>query len=326
MSDLKQKIAAAVADDFKSIEAALADHLKPQFNLVDQVAGHILFAGGKRLRPLLMVLTARACGYMGDHLSKYAVIFEYLHAATLLHDDVVDGGQLRRGRRAAHETWNTPTAVLTGDFLLARALSLAADTGLPEVIRTIAAITEQMSQGEIEQLNRKGDIELSEADYLNVIRCKTAVLFRGACRTGALISDSQDDCINAFNDYGYHLGMAFQMADDLLDYTVDSVSLGKKVGADLREGKLTLPVIHALSRLSQDDRQWMVELIQTQVFTPSQFERLIDLLRDSGGISYTRQCAVGHVDKAKAALDMLPNNPESAILADIADYALLRKN
>lgn len=324
MSDLKQKILTAVADDFQSIEAALADHLKPHFNLVDQVAGHILFAGGKRLRPLLMVLAARACGYAGDHLSKYAVIFEYLHAATLLHDDVVDGGELRRGRRAVHETWDPPTAVLTGDFLLARALSLAADTGLPEVIHTIAAITEQMSQGEIEQLNRKGDIELSEADYLDVIRCKTAVLFQGACRTGALISESQEDRINAFDDYGYHLGMAFQMADDLLDYTVDSETLGKKVGADLREGKLTLPVIHTLAQLQQDDRQWMIKLIRAQAFTPSQFERLIELLRNSGGIDYTRQCAVGHVDKAKAALDILPKNTESTILADIADYALVR--
>lgn len=324
MTDLKQKIVTAVADDFESIEAALADHLKPHFALVEQVAGHILFAGGKRLRPLLMVLAARACGYQGDHLPKYAVIFEYLHAATLLHDDVVDGGELRRGSQAAHQAWDPPTAVLTGDFLLARALSLAADTGLPAVIHTIAAITEQMSQGEIEQLNRKGDIGLSEADYLEVIRCKTAVLFQGACRTAALISDSPQDRITALDNYGYHLGMAFQMADDLLDYTVDSLALGKKVGADLREGKLTLPVIYTLARLQADDRQWMVELIRAQDFTPSQFERLIELLKDKGGITYTRQCAVKHVDKAKAALKKVPPSSERTILADIADYALLR--
>lgn len=324
MTDLKQKILTAVVDDVQSIEAALSAHLNPHFKLVEQVAGHILFAGGKRLRPLLMVLTARACGYLGDHLSKYAVIFEYLHAATLLHDDVVDGGELRRGSQAAHQVWDPPTAVLTGDFLLARALSLAADTGLPEVIHTIAAITEQMSQGEIEQMNRKGDLLLSEADYLEVIRCKTAVLFQGACRTGALISHTPESEIKALDDYGYHLGMAFQMADDLLDYTEDSESLGKKVGADLREGKLTLPVIYTLGQTPADDRQWVVDLIEAREFTPSQFQRFIALLKRNGAIAYTRQNAVRHVDKAKEALDVLPMSAERTILLDIADYAVRR--
>jgi octaprenyl-diphosphate synthase len=324
MTDLKQKILTAVTSDLHAIETALSDHLNPHFDLVGRVAGHILFAGGKRLRPLLMVLTARACGYPGSHASKYAVIFEYLHAATLLHDDVVDGGELRRGSQAAHQAWDSPTAVLTGDFLLARALSLAADTGLPEVIRTIAAITEQMSQGEIEQLNRKGDLSLNEDDYLEVIRCKTAVLFQGACRTGALISDSSQDQVQAFGDYGYHLGMAFQMADDLLDYTPNSNILGKKVGADLREGKLTLPVIYALGRICEDDRRWMIDLIQAQSFSTEEFERLIALLQDHGGISYTRQRAVEHVDQAKKALNPFPNSAERSVLMDIADYALLR--
>lgn len=324
MTDLKQKILTAVTSDLQAIEAALFDHLHPHFDLVGRVAGHILFAGGKRLRPLLMVLTARACGYPGRHASKYAVIFEYLHAATLLHDDVVDGGELRRGSQAAHQAWDSPTAVLTGDFLLARALSLAADTGSAEVIRTIAAITEQMSQGEIEQLNRKGDLSLNEDDYLEVIRCKTAVLFQGACRTGALIGDSSQDQVQAFGDYGYHLGMAFQMADDLLDYTADSKILGKKVGADLREGKLTLPVIHTLGRTCEDDRRWMIDLIRAQSFSTDEFERLIELLQNYGGISYTRQCAVEHVEQAKKALDPFPTSAERSVLSDIADYALLR--
>lgn len=324
MTDLKQKILTVVAPDLQAIEAALADYLHPHFELVGDVAGHILFAGGKRLRPLLMVLAARLCGYKGDHTSKYAVIFEYLHAATLLHDDVVDGGEQRRGRPAAHSAWDPPTAVLTGDFLLARALSLAADTGLPEVIRTIAAITEQMSQGEIEQLNRKGDVSLDEADYREVIRCKTAVLFQGACRTGALISASPAEQVQAFGDYGLHLGMAFQMADDLLDYTVDSEILGKKVGADLREGKLTLPLIHALGRAGDGDRQWIMDLIAARAFTQVQFDRLIALLKNHGCIDYTRQCAVKHVQKAKSALDIFPEGTEREVLSDIADYAMVR--
>jgi octaprenyl-diphosphate synthase len=157
---------------------------------VSQVAGHILFAGGKRLRPLLMVLCARLCGYSGNQ-ARFATIFEYLHAATLLHDDLVDGADMRRGRQVANQIWDNPTAVLTGDFLLARGLSIAADTGLCEVIRSIARITENMSQGEIRQLEKKGDVGLTEDEYLEVIRCKTAVLFQGACRTGALVAGAR---------------------------------------------------------------------------------------------------------------------------------------
>jgi len=325
LKDLKQRIIAAVTDDLEAVETALGDNLTPHFELVRQVAGHILYAGGKRLRPLLMMLSARICGYQGDHAAKYAVIFEYLHAATLLHDDVVDGGELRRGAPAAHKQWDSPTAVLTGDFLLARALSLAAHTGLPAVIETIAAITEQMSQAEIEQLARKGDLKLTEAAYLDVIRCKTAVLFQGACRVGGLISASSQQQVKTLGDYGHHLGMAFQMADDLLDYTVDTSALGKKVGADLREGKLTLPVIFTLQQAGVQEQEWITELIQAGDFTPAQFERLIDLLREVGGISYTRRCAAGHVQQAKAALEIFPVCPERAILEDIADYALVRK-
>ena len=325
MKDLKQRIMAAVEDDLDAVETALGDNLNPHFELVQQVAGHILYAGGKRLRPLLMVLAARICGYQGDHAAKYAVIFEYLHAATLLHDDVVDGGKLRRGAPAAHQQWDPPTAVLTGDFLLARALSLAAHTGLPAVIETIAAITEQMSQAEIEQLARKGDLKLTEAEYLDVIRCKTAVLFQGACRVGGLISTSSGQQVQTLGDYGHHLGMAFQMADDLLDYTMDTSALGKKVGADLREGKLTLPVIFTLQQTGPQERKWMTELIQAGDFTPAQFARLIDLLNENGGISYTRRCAAAHVLQAKAALEIFPTGPERTVLEDIADYALVRK-
>ncbi|MBC2745349.1 MAG: polyprenyl synthetase family protein [Desulfosarcina sp.] len=204
MTDLKQKILAAVGDDLKAIEEALAENLNPYFDLVSQVAGHILFAGGKRLRPLLMVLCARLCGYSGNHTARFSTIFEYLHAATLLHDDLVDGADMRRGRQVANQLWDNPTAVLTGDFLLSRGLSIAADTGLCEVIRVIARITENMSQGEIRQLEKKGDITLTEDEYFEVIRCKTAVLFQGACRTGALVAGAKAAKVQALTSYGYH--------------------------------------------------------------------------------------------------------------------------
>jgi octaprenyl-diphosphate synthase len=325
MTDLKQKILAAVEPDLASVETALAKHLKPHFELVAKVAGHILFSGGKRLRPLLMILSARLCGYRGPHAAKYSVIFEYLHAATLLHDDVVDGGEMRRGAVSAHHAWDPPTAVLTGDFLLARALSLAALTGSADVIDAIASITEQMSQGEIEQLARKGDVAMDQDAYLEVIRCKTAVLFEGACKVGALINGSSRDQVDALARFGHHLGIAFQMADDLLDYTLDTKALGKKVGADLREGKMTLPLIHALGIADAKDRSWIVDLIHSDEVSGEQFKRLIDLLSQFGALDYTRQCAGEHIRAAKTALAGFNNVPEHSLLANIADYALIRK-
>jgi octaprenyl-diphosphate synthase len=325
MSDLKQKIMAAVADDLRTIEKKLAENLNPHFDLVSQVAGHILFAGGKRLRPLLMVLCARLCGYSGNQAARFSTIFEYLHAATLLHDDLVDGADLRRGRQVANQKWDNPTAVLTGDFLLARGLSIAADTGLCDVIRTIARITENMSQGEIRQLEKKGDITLTENEYLEVIRCKTAVLFQGACRTGALVAGAAADAVQALTDYGYHLGLAFQMADDLLDYTQDSRSLGKHAGADLREGKLTLPLIHTLSRAPEPDLRRMVAILKKPDFTDPEFAELVDLLNGYGGIAYTQARAADHIRAAKAMLDPFESGPMQDVLMDIADYALVRK-
>lgn len=325
MSDLKAKILGSVSDDLAAVEVALKENLDPYYDLVSQVAGHILFAGGKRLRPLLMILCARLCGYRDGQAARFSTIFEYLHAATLLHDDLVDGADMRRGRTVAHQVWDNPTAVLTGDFLLARGLSIAADTGLSEVIRTIAMITEYMSQGEIRQLERKGDATLSESDYLDVIRCKTAVLFEGACRTGALVAGAPVERVRALTDYGHHLGLAFQMADDLLDYTQDAAALGKRPGADLREGKMTLPLIHALERSDGSDRQRMLAILQNPDFSDDAFAELVDLLHRHEGVAYTRDRAKAHVGAARTALNRFDQGPVRETLEDIADYALVRK-
>jgi octaprenyl-diphosphate synthase len=321
---LKQKILGRVQPDLIRIETALADNLDPYLDLVSDVAHHILFSGGKRLRPLLMILSARLCGYGGDQLYRFSTIFEYLHAATLLHDDLVDGARVRRGKTVAHTVWDNPTAVLTGDFLLARSLTIAADSGRPAVIRVIAEITESMSQGEIHQLMRKGALDLSEAEYMEVIRRKTAVLFQGACRISAILADAEPARETALADYGRHLGLAFQMADDLLDYTADSGALGKTVGADLREGKLTLPVIHALAGAGGADREKIAAIIADPDFSTADFGALVELLRRCGGIDYTRRRAAEHIGRAKTALEAFDASPAREILLDIADYALAR--
>ncbi len=326
MTDLKWKILAAVQDDLVRVEKALADNLDPYLDLVGKTAGHILFSGGKRLRPLLMILSARLCGYNGGKEIDYSTIFEYLHAATLLHDDLVDGAAVRRGRQAAHTVYGNSTAVLVGDFLLARGLSIASRTGKIEVIDIIAGITENMSQGEIHQLLAKQNLELTEEEYLEVIRRKTAVLIQGACRVGALVADAPAQEERALSAFGYNAGVAFQMADDLLDYTADSKELGKKVGADLREGKLTLPVIHALKNASGPERSEMERIILDKDFSEADFDTFVEMLKRLGGIEYTIQRAAGHVRKAKQALDIFVPGPVKDILADIADYALVRKH
>jgi octaprenyl-diphosphate synthase len=325
MTDLKTRILGLVADDLKAIEEALEANLNPHLELVREVAAHILFSGGKRLRPLLLLLVTRMCGYRGDYATVFSVSFEYLHAATLLHDDLIDEGELRRGRQVAHRIYGNATTVLVGDFLLARALSLAAHTGNIEIIKIVAGITENMSQGEIHQLSRKGDIRLSEEEYREVIWRKTAVLFEGTCRAGGHLAAASEDQVEAVATYGANLGLAFQMADDLIDYTSDTTVLGKQAGADLREGKLTLPVIAALASAPAADREHMETIILNPQFSHDDFEALKKYLNHHGGLAYTRQCAAAHVAAAKAALAVFEPSPTVDLLTDIADYALGRQ-
>jgi octaprenyl-diphosphate synthase len=324
MNDLKKKILAENGNDLEKIEAELSENLKPYLDLVSDVAHHILFAGGKRLRPLLLVLSAKLCGYKEDYAKTVSTALEYLHAATLLHDDIVDDAILRRGKTVAHSLYGNATTVLVGDFLLARALTICADSGKIKVIHIISDLTENMSTGEVHQLMRKGDVSLTEDEYLEVIRRKTAVLFQAACTVSAVIADAPEEKEKALSDFGYHLGIAFQMADDLFDYTMDTAALGKEIGADLREGKLTLPVIHALKQANPSDRDAMIKIIQNEAFTVDEFNVLVGLLKKNDGIAYTERKAAFCIEKAKEALSVFePSNTKDS-LVDIANYALAR--
>ena len=324
MNDLKKKILAENGNDLEKIEAELSENLKPYLDLVSDVARHILFAGGKRLRPLLLVLSARLCGYREDYAKTVSTALEYLHAATLLHDDIVDDAILRRGKTVAHSLYGNATTVLVGDFLLARALAICADSGKIKVIHIISDLTENMSTGEVHQLMRKGDVSLTEDEYLEVIRRKTAVLFQAACTVSAVIAEAPEEKEKALSDFGYHLGIAFQMADDLFDYTMDTADLGKEVGADLREGKLTLPVIHALKQANPADRDEMVKIIKNEAFTVDEFNALVDLLKKNDGIAYTERKAEFCIAKAKEALSVFEPSKTKDSLLDIANYALAR--
>ncbi len=323
-NDIKHKILTQVKNDLEEIEVALKQNLNPYLDLVSQIAGHILFSGGKRLRPLLMVLSARICGYDGGYDKIFSTIFEYLHAATLLHDDLVDEATLRRGKPVANSIWGNAAAVLVGDFLLARSLSIAAETKRPDVIKVVSGITENMSQGEIHQLMRKGRLDLTEAEYMKIIKRKTAVLFQGTCRSGALIADAPEKIETALSDYGFNLGIAFQMVDDLLDYTLDTATLGKEVGADLKEGKLTLPVIYSLESADAKNRAHMENIIKNEDFSVNDFETLIKMINKYDGQTYTQTLATKYVQNAKKALSIFKNSKTKEILLMIADYTLSR--
>ena len=325
MKGLKEQILESVRQDLAEIEVALTENLKPYLPMVSHVAKYIMFSGGKRIRPLLMILSARLCGYKGDYDKTLSVVFEYLHAATLLHDDVVDDADVRRGNPVAHSIWGTPATVLVGDFLLARSMAIAAETDSLPIIDVLADTTAQMSEGEIHQLLHKGDLTVNEKDYMEVIGRKTAHLIRAACQVGALLARAPEEQLQALAEYGYQLGIAFQMADDLLDYTADAKVLGKPIGTDLKEGKLTLPVIYALNRATGEDRRRLEIIIQDTDITEGNFETVLELIKKYGGIAYTRERAQKHIEQAKTCLDIFSASKSRTLLEQLADYVLVRK-
>ena len=325
MNELKQRILAENEEDLKEIENQLSENLKPYLDLVSEVAQHILFAGGKRLRPLLLVLSAKLCGYKDKYAKAVASAVEYLHAATLLHDDIIDDAVLRRGKKVAHSLYGNAITVLVGDFLLARALAICADSGKIKVIHIISDLTENMSTGEVHQLMRKGDVTLTEDEYMEVIRRKTAVLFQASCAVSAVIADAPPKKEKALSAYGYNLGIAFQMVDDLFDYTMNTIDLGKEVGADLREGKLTLPVIHALKQAESAEHDQMIKIIQNENFTVDEFKALVALIEKNDGIAYTIRKAATYIEKAKDALSVFEASKFKDSLCDIADYTVARR-
>ena len=325
MKALKKSLLEAVSTDLDAIEEALKKNLKPYLSLVTHVADYLISSGGKRIRQLLMVLSARLCGYKGDLDVTLSAVFEYLHVATLLHDDIVDGAEVRRGYPVAHAIWGNPATVLVGDYLLARSINIAARTGRLPIIDVISRATARMSEGEIYQLLHRGDAQLSENQYMDVIERKTACLIQAACQTGALLANAEETQIQAMVTYGRHLGYAFQLVDDLVDYMADPAVLGKGTGTDLREGKVTLPLIYAMDRAGVEDRETMTAIIGNTETGASEFGTVLKLVNDYGGITYTKNRAKTHVGEAKNALKSFPRSPTRTILEDLADYVLARQ-
>ena len=256
-------IQSLMRDEIKKTDEVLIERLNSNVDLINQMSHYIIASGGKRLRPLLLLLSARATNYKGKDHYKMAVVIELIHTATLLHDDVVDESTTRRGQEAANELWGNAPSVLVGDFLYSRAFEIMVEPNSMGIMRILSKTTNQIAEGEVLQLLNIRNTNVSQTEYFNVIQQKTACLFEAACKIGALLSDSSKKTINSVGDFGLHLGNAFQIIDDTLDYESDSQTIGKEVGDDLSEGKITLPIIYALEKTSGAENKILKNAIET---------------------------------------------------------------
>jgi len=292
--------------------------------LIPQLAAHIVAAGGKRLRPLLTLAAARMCGYAGTRHIELAACVEFIHTATLLHDDVVDESLLRRGLSSANAVFGNKASVLVGDFLFARAFQLMVSDGSLKVLGILSHAAATIAEGEVLQLVTQNDLSTSEERYLEVVRGKTAALFDAACRVGAVVADRPLSEEEALSEYGGNLGMAFQLVDDALDYAADQVTLGKTVGDDFREGKITLPVLAAYHAGNAEERAFWVRTIETSDQNDADLDRAMTLMAARGAIGATLRHAGRFADAAKAALAPFPDSPVRRALRDVADYTVSR--
>lgn len=291
---------------------------------IPEVTAHLVEAGGKRLRPMLTLAAAELCGYEGDHDARLAATVEFIHTATLLHDDVVDESAQRRGRPTANLLWDNKSSILVGDYLFSRSFQLMVETGSLRVLDILANASATIAEGEVLQLTAAQDLRTTEEIYLQVVRGKTAALFSAATEVGGVIAGAPEDHVKALFDYGDALGIAFQIADDLLDFQGDSAKTGKNVGDDFRERKLTLPIIKAVAAGGDHDRVFWKRVIEKGDQVDGDLEHAIRLMNQHGALEATRDDAHAYANRAKAAILTLPDHPIRAMLHDLADYVVSR--
>ena len=313
---------ALAAQDMTQVNALIEQSLHSDVVLVRQLATYIIHGGGKRLRPMLHLLAARAAGYNGEQHYTLAAIVEFIHTATLLHDDVVDESDMRRGRQTANALFGNAASVLVGDFLYSRAFQLMSRVGSLRVMEILADTTNIIAEGEVMQLLNCNDPDTSEARYMEVIRCKTAQLFAAAGQLGAVLAQAPAEIEQALALYGLHLGNAFQLMDDVLDYEADTALTGKNVGDDLAEGKPTLPLIHALRHANTEHANIIRQAIEQG--GSEQLAQVLEVIASVGSLDYTAQLAMNEVEQALAALNILPDSPYREALAGIARFAAAR--
>lgn len=311
-------------DDIRRVEEQFRKDLDSRVPLIRKVGEYVLASGGKRVRPMMLLLSAQLSGYQGDSHIGLASVVEFIHTATLLHDDVVDSAVLRRGQDSANAVWGNEASVLVGDFLFAKSFSIMVREGNLEILRTLSDATTQMAEGEVLQLISTSDVALDEDRYIEVVRNKTAVLLSAASRCGALLGNCSEAEEEALANYGMDLGIAFQYMDDALDYVADQSEFGKECGHDLLEGKVTLPLIHALKTCTDDEKSRVADIVEQEVLPDADLQYVVDLIHGYDGIGYTRKRAEELVASAKSHLVSFADCPAKEAMLRLADYIVSR--
>jgi octaprenyl-diphosphate synthase len=313
-----------IRDDLVRVEREFGRHLQSQVALIPKIGKYIQQSGGKRVRPAVLLMAARLCGYQGENAVLHAAVVEFIHTATLVHDDIIDDSEFRRGRLAVHSQWGNDITVLLGDFLYIKSMSLALSQDSLDIVRLLCDVTLRMIEGELYQLTKNGDIDITEDEHFDIIRRKTAYLFAGCAQIGGMLGNATLDQQGALRDYGFNLGIAFQVMDDLLDFTGDATALGKPVGGDLREGKVTLPIIRLLAESDQATRKLIAEVVDERNVTIERWAEITKRLRQSGALEYAMGRANEYALTARQKLSAFAPGPERDALAALADYVLLR--
>jgi octaprenyl-diphosphate synthase len=313
-----------IRDDLVRVEREFGRHLQSQVTLIPKIGKYIQQSGGKRVRPAVLLMAARLCGYEGARAVTNAAVVEFIHTATLVHDDIIDDSQYRRGRLAVHSQWGNDITVLLGDFLYIKSMSLALSQDSLEIVRLLCDVTLRMIEGELYQLTKNGDVDITEDEHFDIIRRKTAYLFAGCAQIGGMLGESTPEQQGALREYGFNLGIAFQVMDDLLDFTGDAAALGKPVGGDLREGKVTLPIIRLLANADSAARALIARVIDERSVTLERWAEITRMLRQSGAIDYATARAYEYAHTARQKLSAFPDGPERAALSALAEFVLLR--
>ncbi|TKB64749.1 MAG: polyprenyl synthetase family protein [Nitrospira sp.] len=314
----------AYRDELEGMERQARTNLDSSVALVNTVAAHILNSGGKRIRPFLLLLSARLCGYAGRDHHQLASLVEFIHTASLLHDDVVDEADIRRGHRTARKVWGNQISILVGDYLYSKAFCQVVDFRHHGINDVLGEACKKMAEGEVLQLYYNGNPSMSEEEYLKIVEHKTAGLIAAACRMGAMLADASETQQDALFRFGLHLGIAFQVADDTLDYTANGEHLGKSLGQDLRQGKATLPLIHLLHHCSSQDRQMIVDRMESRTLTEEDLGRFIRMMEELGSINYAMDRARSYIAAAQRDLDQFEDSTAKRALSVTADYMVTR--
>jgi octaprenyl-diphosphate synthase len=313
-----------VRADLEAVEREFERQVQSKVGVIPEIGKYIQRSGGKRVRPAVLLMAARLCGYSGPRAILNAAVVEFIHTATLVHDDIIDDAELRRGQKAVHSQWGNDVTVLAGDFLYIKSMQMALTQDTLDVVRLLCDVTLRMIEGELYQLTKNGVVDISEDEHFEIIRRKTAYLFGGCAQIGGMLGEVGEERERELREYGFNLGVMFQLVDDLLDFTGESQALGKPIGGDLREGKITLPLIHLLQNGGPEANTLIRDVVKHRDVTAEDWARIRVLLAEHRSIDYAYARAIEFGETAKKHLRIFPDSPERDALMGLADYVLVR--